>query len=53
MSNIDNDRPASTKLNTFKERAALFRQQAPEFDGIVFEFKTKIAKAIQLGKVSS
>jgi len=38
---------------TPKERAALFLQQAPEFDGIVFEFKTKMVQAVQLSKIVS
>merc|ERR1711872_591951 len=36
---------------TSKQRAALFRQQAPEFDGIVVDFKEKIAVAVQLSRL--
>jgi len=36
---------------TSKQRAALFRQQAPEFDGIVLDFKQKIAVAVQLSRL--
>ena len=34
-----------------KERAALFRRQAPEFDGIVLDFQQKMAEALQLSRV--
>lgn len=36
-----------------KERSALFRHQAPEFDGIVLDFREKMAEAIQLSKIVS
>ena len=36
-----------------KELSALFRRDAPEFDGIVLDFREKMAEAIRLGRLVS
>jgi len=42
--------PDISKLSN-KEQAKMFRQQNPEFDGIVLDFKERIAEATKLAKI--
>ncbi len=42
--------PDISKLNN-KQLAKLFKQQSPEFDGVVLDFKQKIEEAAKLAKV--
>ena len=42
--------PDTSKLNN-KQLAKLFKQQSPEFDGVVLDFKQKIEEAAKLAKV--
>jgi len=42
--------PDLSKLSS-KEQAKMFRQQNPEFDGIVLDFKERIAEATKLAKI--
>ena len=36
-----------------KELSALFRRDAPEFDGIVLDFREKMAEAVQMSRLVS
>jgi len=47
-SNLARDLDQLTK----KEQAALFKQQSPEFEGIVTDFMTKMEEAVKLARVS-
>jgi hypothetical protein len=42
--------PDINQLNP-KQLAKLFKQQSPEFDGIVLDFKQRIKEAAKLAKV--